>query len=125
MRLLIIAIVMAMTAATGSATVHVSAADKARAAQVKECFARELASVKLPGATYDLAVNDRLVAISQRHVELVVELRVAISDREGRVISVATAKANASGSRSAFTSLRDQATTTAIASVIERVRTTR
>ena len=125
MRLLVVAIVMALTTATGSATVHVSATDKARAAQVKECFARELAQAKLPGATYDLAVSDKLVAISQRHVQLTVELRIAISDREGRVISVARASANASGSRTAIPALLDQATTNAIVAAIERVRSAR
>jgi phage I-like protein len=125
MRLLIIAIVMAVTTATGSATVHVSAADKARAAHVRECFSRELANAKLQGATYDLAVKDKLVAISQRHVELTVELRIAISDRDGRLISVARASANTSGSRTAVASLLDQATTKAIQVAVERVRATR
>ena len=125
MRLLIIAIVMAMTTATGSATVHVSAADKARAAHVKECFSREIANAKLHGATYDLAVNDKLVAISQRRVELTVELRIAISDRDGRVISVARASANARGSRTAIASLLDQATRNVIEAAVERVRAAR
>ena len=125
MRLLIIAIVMAVTTVTGSATVHVSAADKARAAHVKECFSRELANAKLHGATYDLAVTDKLVAISQRSVQLTVELRIAISDRDGRLMSVARASANTSGSRTAIASLLDQATRNAIEAAIARVRAAR
>ena len=125
MRAFLIAILLVATAATGSATVHVSAADKARAEHVKQWFSRELGQAKLPGATYDLAVRDSLVTVSKRHVEIRVELQIAISDRNGQLISVARASANASGSHKAIATLRDQATTTAIEAAIERVRSAR
>jgi hypothetical protein len=126
MRLVVIvSIVIAGLATSGSASVHVRAADRAHADYVKQSFARELASAKLSGATYDLAVRETVSPLSSRQIEVTIELRIAISDRTGRMISFARASANASGSQKAIASLRAQATTDAIEAAVERVRTAR
>ena len=124
MRALIVAIVLAGSIGIGSADplVHVTAMSaKVDASRVRAQLTRELASHN----TFDVAVSESTIAVSRRRIEITVELRLAVSDRNGKIVSFVRATASAHGAQRAAAALREQATASAISAAIERLRSAR
>lgn len=137
MRTLVIAVALVVMGGIGNAApgtnVHVtlSAASgavldrEAQTEKIRARFLRELAKAGLRGSTFDLVVNESMVTLARRQMEVTVELEMAISKRTGRIFSLVRTSATANGSVKSLAMLRDEATATAIAAAIERARAVR